>query len=132
MSTDIVPAKTFEQKMMDRIRDSIGDLMSDEDLKKICAAGVEKALFTATLKRDGWNNTREDYSIVEKAAREFLDARMRAAIEKWLAENPDAFQKAIDAAVKAGVAGCVDATINLKFGHIFSELQRFALPPQNR
>ena len=35
MANEPVPAKSFEEKMKDRIRESIGELISDEELAKL-------------------------------------------------------------------------------------------------
>ncbi len=122
MSTELAPQKTFEEKMMDRIRDSIGELMSQEDLKRIIEKGVEKALFEPRQKPRNYGGYESGPSLVDDAVTKYLESQMRTAVDKWIADNPDKLQKAIDNAVMAGVAGCVQNTMDLKFNWIFTSL----------
>lgn len=123
MNEVITTPQTFEQKMMDRIRDSISDLISDEDLKRIVERGIEKAMFEpkVILGQGSWNNRTED-SLVDKAVRQYLNERVQEAVNKWLAEHPDRMQKAVDDAVKAGIAGCVASSLDSRFGGLFQML----------
>lgn len=124
MNAQITTPQTFEQKMMDRIKDSIGDLLSDDDLKRIVEQGIEKALFEKRTVHSGtgsWNDRVED-SLVDKAVREFLDERVTDAVNKWLDENPERMQLAVDDAVKAGIAGCVNRSLDSRFGGMFQML----------
>lgn len=39
---------TLEEKIEARVKEQIGDLVSDEDLKRIIEKGIHKALFAST------------------------------------------------------------------------------------
>lgn len=41
-NTDIATTKTFQERMFEKIRDQMGDLMTDEDLKKLVDAAMQK------------------------------------------------------------------------------------------
>jgi hypothetical protein len=51
MSNEIQTNETFEGKLKTRIRESIGDLLSDDDLKKIIDRGLEEFLQEHNLER---------------------------------------------------------------------------------
>jgi len=48
MTTDVVAAKTFEEKMTDRIKEQIGDLIDHDALKRLVEQGIQKAFFEGT------------------------------------------------------------------------------------
>ncbi len=52
--SSIVAQQSFEEKVMGRIRESIGELMSDEDLKRIVEKGIDRALFERHEIGDSW------------------------------------------------------------------------------
>lgn len=105
--------------MMDRIRDSIGELMSDEDLKKIIERGIEKALFERKEVSDGWRNTKVIPSFVDTMVEKLLKDRMDEAIRAWLKENNERVQTAVDEAVKIGAGGCLITALNTRFEDVF-------------
>lgn len=45
MSNEIEVSKSFQEKMYERIRDQIGELLSDEDLKNIIKTAINKTFF---------------------------------------------------------------------------------------
>jgi hypothetical protein len=118
MSTEIAKSQTFEEKMMERIRTSIGELMSDEDLKKLVERGIEKALFTPREEKGAWHTTVKP-SIVDECVVKFVEARAKAAVDEWLKTHPEQIEAALHSAVKAGVGGCILQTLDSRFAGIF-------------
>lgn len=51
MTTEVTTAVSFEQRMKDRIRESIGELISDEELQKMVHRGVEEVFFKPGTKK---------------------------------------------------------------------------------
>ena len=102
---------------MDRLRASIGDMMTDEDLKKIIEKGVDKALFERPLIKDSW---RTDYgpSFVEKAVNEFLKDKIAKAVDDWLKTNPEKIEAALRETLKIGVGNLVLQALELRFSNI--------------
>lgn len=93
MSTDALAlSKPLHERIYERIRDSIGDLMSDEDLKILVDKATEKAFFepVRTTESSGYHSRdiTKPPVLVEKVA-ELLDAPIKAAVEKYLAENQE-------------------------------------------
>jgi hypothetical protein len=110
---DITKTPTFQEKLNDRIRDSFGDLLTDEDLKPLVEKAIQQAFFDPVPKRNpnGWGPT--EYSEapfvaeVRKAAEKKVAEFAQAAVDKWVAENPEAFKQAVDAALAKGIYGLV-------------------------
>ena len=106
---------------MARIRESIGDLMTDEDLKKILEKGVEKALFTSSVRGDSWRQETVP-CLVDRVVSKHLNSRMAEAVDTWITDNPDKLQRAVENAIKAGVAKCLMDTLDGKFYCLFEGL----------
>ncbi len=64
MSNELQMTQDFQTRIFKRIRESIGDLMTDEDLRKLIEAAMQKAFFTEVkIEGNYYNPTR-----VERAA----------------------------------------------------------------
>ncbi len=50
---DIAEQKSFEQRMISRIREDIGKLMTDDELSKIVERATEEIFFKETIIEDG-------------------------------------------------------------------------------
>ena len=45
LENQLAPAKTFQERIADRIRESIGDLITDEDLAEMVTRGIDDVFF---------------------------------------------------------------------------------------
>jgi hypothetical protein len=122
IGTLVSPQQSFEEKLMGRIRDSIGELMSDEDLKRIVEKGIDRALFERQSSGDSWNKKVEP-SLVDKAVQQFLAERMRAAVDAWILANPEKLDKAVNDAIVLGAGGCLLEAFNEKFRNAMFGMQ---------
>lgn len=107
---------------MNRIKDSIGDLMTDEDLRKIMERGVEKALFQPRDGRDGYGYTRSKESLVDEAVHKFLEQQMQAAVDKWVDSNADKLKEAVDKAIVLGAGECAIRAMDSRMNTALYEL----------
>ena len=88
--TAITTPVSFEDKMMARIKESMGDLMTDDQLRGILEKGVEKAFFERPFRIDAYGRkTDHEPALAEKAVKAYLDERMQATVKEWIAANPD-------------------------------------------
>lgn len=86
---EVALSQSFEERMRDRIKESIGELLSDEDLKIIIEKGVEDALFKRRVVYNSYGNTREIPSLVDTLTEESMKEQMEVCVRKWLEENGD-------------------------------------------
>lgn len=94
MGTEIQEGKTFDENLMDRIRDSIGELMPEEKLKEILERGVD----------------------------ELLGVMMRNAVDQWLKDNPERIKEAIKNAIEDGAGVCMVKALGRHFEPVFAQL----------
>ncbi len=119
MSDTLAVPMSFEDKLKGRIRDSIGELMSDEDLKRVIERGIDDALFKPRLTPSGYGGHNTKPSLVEEAINTHFQAKVREALDDWIKANPEKLQEALDKAVKLGIAGCIDYALEQKFSYMF-------------
>ena len=115
MTNEVSTTKDFQERMFERIRGQIGDLMTTDDLKKIVDAAIEKAFFekqkVATGKSYGAQYEEIDPVFVVQM-RELLKPAVSEACSKWMNDNKEAVTKVINDLVAANVFGLVQQHLN--------------------
>jgi len=114
--TAIDKPRTLQERVGDRIRDQIGDLMTDADLKLLVDKALQEAFFTPVeLPQQHWNSPKEYApAFAVKHVRELLTERVDAACAAWLAEHKDELGKHIDDAVGKGFLGFFQTWLDTK------------------
>jgi hypothetical protein len=120
---EVQKAQTLEERITGRIREQIGELMTDDDLRGIIKRGVEKALFEERYDPDRSNayHSKTKASLVDELAEKHLAAKMKEAVDTWLKENPERIQQAVDDAVRRGVSDALTRTMDERFAGIFQQ-----------
>lgn len=122
MSTELTNNKTFQERMFERVRDQMGDLMTEAELKTIVDTAMHKAFFEERTEHSGYNTYKKPSVFVEMMGTE-LKSRVNSAVDQWLKDNPDVVQKAIEAVVQEGIT---KAVINTLENRMNWPLQQFA------
>ena len=104
-----------------RIKEGIGDMITDEDLKRVIEAGITNALFGQRFRPGNYGGYDTIPSIVDEAVTKFVDTRVMEAASKWLTEHPEKIQEAIDRAINAGIHKCIQAHYDQRFGGLFRQ-----------
>ena len=112
--TDIVPTKSFEEKLKDRIRDSIGELMTDEDLQRIVERGIDEVFFDERTEGYGYNLKRHS-PLIHEVVKEVLKDRMNKAVDAWLSTHEEEVKTAVDRAVTQGAGNALVNSLNMWF-----------------
>jgi hypothetical protein len=122
MSNEISKSETFEQKLMNRIREGIGDLMSDEDLAKIIKKGTDDVFFKGKVVSSGYGTKTEEpeiYQIISNS----LQPRITECIEKYISENNEEVKEVIDKYLAGKTAGLFSNSINVLFREAFDTFE---------
>jgi nucleoside-triphosphatase THEP1 len=108
MGTEITTSQAFQEKMFARIREQMGDLLTDDDLKKLVEAAMQKAFFEERV------IVVDHYGRTEKRAPHFIElitAEMKKkvgeSVSAWVAEHPEEITKAINDILAKGVVAMV-------------------------
>lgn len=105
MNTAVEPAKTLQEKVGERIREQIGDLMTDEDLKLLVDRALTDAFFKQRREVRQYGQDILHPPAVVELVRDLLKQRVDAAAARWLAEHKDELGKHIDDAIAKGFLG---------------------------
>ena len=131
MSSELAEQQSFQQKMMDRIRESIGELMTDDELKQIVDRGMEEALFKPRCFRTSYGSANEECSLVDKVIKEELHSQMSATVHTWMSENQQVLIDAVQKAAKEGAGKCILSALDYRFEQMFnSALQSLDINPK--
>jgi hypothetical protein len=106
--SNIEISKDFQTKIFERIRDSIGDLMTDDDLKKLVEASVRKVFFEDRVILDNYGSRRDTKPpLIAEQIQGLLKDRVSAAVKEWIDAHQDDVKAAIDAAIAKGMFALV-------------------------
>lgn len=127
MSTEVATSKDFQERMFERIRSSMGDLMTDEELKKIVDAAVHKAFFEPTIKveSEGTYHRREVpgpphiVTLIDELIRDNVKELTRAWLEAHSEELLEIVRKRLD----GGIVNAVSQAINTMMADRFMRFQ---------
>ena len=112
MNTAVTPAKTLQERVGDRIRDQIGDLMTDEDLKLLVDRALTDAFFKERREVRSYGQDILHPPPVVELVRGLLKQRVDAAAAAWLAAHKDELGKHIDDAIGKGFVTMFTAWID--------------------
>lgn len=131
-STAVSGTTTFQERMFERIKSNMGDLMTDEELAALVEKTIEKAFFeprVTTVRGDyGRTETKTEDSVFVVMMREEvrlkIEAHAKARVDEWFAANPGIFKEQVDAAIARGFAQVVLDQINMSLRHPLAQLSQ--------
>lgn len=87
MSNEIVPSKSFEERLKDRIKESFGDLLTDKELTELIQKGIDQILFVKRTVPDGGYRTKEIPPLIHELISAQLEPLMNKAIQSYISEH---------------------------------------------
>lgn len=131
--TALTPQQSFEQKLTDRIRESIGDLMPDEKLAEIVQRGMEEAFFKERTVERRYGDRVQEPSWAVVVVKELLDEKVKGEVSKWFVEHPDEIEKIIKDVIGKGIVNCAISYLESKlFFRIQNAVQETLQQMSNR
>jgi phosphoglycolate phosphatase-like HAD superfamily hydrolase len=104
MTTSLETSKNFQDKIFERIRESIGDLMTDEDLAKLVDAALQKAFFENRKTVDTWGRVSSEKSpLIVEVVQQLMQKRVEEQVDIWLKENHDKYEEIIEKVLAKGM-----------------------------
>ena len=114
MGSELQENKSFENRMKERIRDSIGELMTDDELSKIISRCVEDIFFKEREIKEGYH-TRTEPPFVHKIVEELLTRRVKEQVMIYFGENKDKLLEIVKGIIGKGIGEAVFKAIDQKF-----------------
>ena len=119
MTTEIVVTKSFEERMMDMMRENVGTLFTPDDLKKIVEKGIEKLYFEPRLITSSYGRNEYKNSLSEELVEKHIQSQVREAVGKWVIDNPEILKEFIDKALQEGMSKRIVRAIDEMFQQTF-------------
>lgn len=120
----VVPIKTLQERISDRIHESIGELITEEDLKGIVAAGCHDFFFkprTETSREyGGYERSVTKSPLIEEIVRQELGQKLPLVIDNYLKDNPKFLQETINQVIREGAGKMVLNYLDMRLGTVFS------------
>ena len=123
MTKEVMVPQTFEDKMKERIRDSIGELITDEELSKLVHKSVDQVFFQPVKLKDGFHY-KEGPSLLNGLIGELLTGQVREAVNQYIKEHPDEVIKAVKEVLSSGMGNAVLSALNAQFQSQLWNLQQ--------
>jgi hypothetical protein len=99
VSTELTPQQQFEEKIKEKLRIDVGNLLPDSVLADMVSKAVNNMFFTKVHNSNGYH-TREEPSWFEKAVAKELEQKLSLTIEKYMKDNETVIQEAVVASIK--------------------------------
>ena len=115
--------KTFQEKMKERMRAAMGDLMPDEVLAGIVAKGIEEAFFKKQQRPDGrgWGSGTIDYpSWLVEHVHVVARAEVEKQTKQWFVDNHERVAEIVRDSLAGGIVAAVARAADNMFQGSFS------------
>jgi hypothetical protein len=126
MSDLPVKTQSFEDRFMDKLREAMGAMMTEDELRKLIERGVEKFLFEPRRIPDnrGYGGTVEKPPLLQELLEKHLHDRMSAACAAYLKEDSAAVKALIEQTLQEGLAAAMVVGFRALFRDEITEFAR--------
>ncbi len=123
MSEDLAKQESFQERMKARIRESIGDLITDKELTEVVTRAVDEVFFAPVKVETGFH-TEVRAPFTHTLIKELLEPKVREAVRAWIATHEDKINEIVKQTVEQGIGQCVISAFNQNFQGPMYSLQQ--------
>ena len=107
--TDLTNATTFQERMFERVRESLSELLTAEEAKALVEKAIEQSLFQQEMLYDSYKSRQIGVkpSRFEALVKEAVEPAIKTAVTEWLAEHHEEVKASIQGVVEQGIASTV-------------------------
>lgn len=113
--TSVITNETFETKMKTRIKESIGDLITDEELSRLINNSVKELFLDPREMPSTGYNKQYKVPLIHEIVKECLDANVKAMVNSYIKENSDVVEKHISTVFSEGIGEAILKALAMKF-----------------
>ena len=121
--SEIVNPKSFQERMYEKIREQLGEMMTEAELKTMVEAAVQKAFFEKRTVNGSYGRVEVEESEFITLIKNQMSAQVQKVMKEYLEEHQDKFFEAIDECIAKGFFGLVQQHIQ---NQMHMPLQMFA------
>lgn len=119
------PPQSFEERMKARIKESIGDMITDEELAKLVNRGVEEVFFKERPNTKGsYYDNKPLPPLLHQIVNDLLFPSVKAAADKYINDHKEEVKTAINNAIQAGMGAALIAAFSDRFRFDLANFQQ--------
>jgi hypothetical protein len=99
MADELAQPQSFQERMKERIRESIGELLTDEELKQMIDRTMEEIFFTSRVVDDGRWHKRTVPPLLHEIVEGLVKPRVTACVEEYVKEHAEEIARLTHAAL---------------------------------
>lgn len=108
IDSDLAKPTTFQERMFERVRESLHELLTAEEAKALVDKAIQESLFKSKPIYDNYNRvTGNKPSAFVELVREEIQPLVKTCIQQWIAEHEEDVKTSIQAVVEQGIASAV-------------------------
>lgn len=124
MSTTIELSKSFDEKIRDRVKEGIGDLLTDEDVKKIVLKIMNEVFAERGETKDGYGNIKKDGPmLLHTLVKDEMSSVIKEVLRTYLSEHSEILKEVIQLVLKRNVVSMISGVFNGLLQNEFNNLR---------
>jgi hypothetical protein len=127
VTNEVTTATTFQDRVLNKLRDDIGALMTDEELQRLVREAAERLFFRPTEVKDRWGAVQKhEPSEFMATCKELLGPRVKEAATEYMKAHPEIIEEIVRKVVAEGFMGVFTAYMQeVSAGGIAALVQAF-------
>lgn len=125
-STAVVQQKPLVERIYDRVKDQLGDMVTDDDLRPLVDRAMEDAFFKERGYKDQYGrmcDVKPPYLV--EMVQAAMVAQVKAQVDDWFVKHPEIAAQAIEAALAKGLLNMTVQYVEQRIqGPIFQLVQQ--------
>ena len=101
--SNVATNESFEAKMKTRIKESIGDLITDEELSKLINAQIKVIFLDRRVEDNGYSQAKHKPPLLEEIIKECLTDNVKDLVKSYINDNSTEIQVTVKTVVQEGV-----------------------------
>lgn len=115
--------KELEAKVLEKIKNELGDLITDSDITILVGKAINQAFFEPITTHDSYNRAATKPPLINQLITESLTPHFQIAIDKWIADNEETVKETMQKLVNDGAGMAIIQSFNNRFDFAMSTLQ---------
>jgi len=113
-------SKSFEERMIDMMKENAGNLFTPDDLKKIVERGIDKMFFDKRSSTSPYGYREETKnSLSEELIIKFMQEQVRIAVKGYIKDNPEKVLELINKLMREGMGNFILKALEAFFQQSF-------------
>lgn len=122
MADEVKDTRSVEERLVDRVKDILPSMLTDDEYKEVIAKAMHKAFFSERRRKDGYHESVAPPLIVEymeKASKEVIVELTR----EWVNNNTNQFKEIFDSYLNKKFSELAIRSLDVMFENLFIDFR---------